>query len=632
MTLTKVSNSMVSGAPISVLDYGAVPGGNATTNTSAIAAAIVAGAASNTTIYFPAGVYAVNAFIPLFDNTHLFANGDATIYWTISNAGSGYFAILGTAGGAAAVDNVSVEGLKFETTMPGWGALGFAGLSTDHSVSNLKVSSNECVGCSLLRVNSGAQVAIVNNNYIHSPISVSDYVRAIQIGGGATAVAYDISVVNNRILGSYIHGIEITDGTISDQADPTIPKNLNRVVVSGNIVSADYADIATTAGGIFFIQGAEISVVGNVIENYGDVGIDFEACTNAVASSNIVRNCNKNFATYGNSINIRIQGNLSYLSAALGAHYANQNSVSAPTAVDIRNTDIVFDGNSFWTDKSTLTGEEKIDVGTAGRFVFINNKCFNTWIYAAYPVLLDITVENNQLYADYFSAAGGNPLIYVAQCKIAGDVTTTPFRCSIQNNQIETTNNSVALSYPILYIVSTYGVEYISTSNYYVIIKDNTVFDRTATPTSIGIQNPVGDTGGAGYALYASVTGNRIWSDIVYTEASARAQYVNISDNNALSGLPLNQTRSSSGVLIVWADSDLDTTSGVIFCSLANGQYTGQQKKISMSADGGAATVIIATHRAGINQNAVFSAVGQYCILQWNVNAWDTIVATCAGI
>lgn len=68
MSLTKVSYSMVTGAPVNVLDFGAYNNGtNATNTTAAIIAAITA--AGNRNIYFPYGQYAINSSI-LFDSKY----------------------------------------------------------------------------------------------------------------------------------------------------------------------------------------------------------------------------------------------------------------------------------------------------------------------------------------------------------------------------------------------------------------------------------------------------------------------------------------------------------------------------------------------------------------------------------
>jgi hypothetical protein len=73
MSLTKASYSMVNGAPINVLDYGADPTG-ATDSAPAIRLALAAGNA----IYFPTGNYLVNSTIsitPLLMGKTLFADG-----------------------------------------------------------------------------------------------------------------------------------------------------------------------------------------------------------------------------------------------------------------------------------------------------------------------------------------------------------------------------------------------------------------------------------------------------------------------------------------------------------------------------------------------------------------------------
>lgn len=76
MSLTKVSYSMIQGAPANVLDYGADP-----TGTSDSAAAIRAAAKTGRKLYFPAGTYRVDSSI----NYNDFVNNDSLllndVYW-----------------------------------------------------------------------------------------------------------------------------------------------------------------------------------------------------------------------------------------------------------------------------------------------------------------------------------------------------------------------------------------------------------------------------------------------------------------------------------------------------------------------------------------------------------------------
>ena len=85
MSLTKVSFSMIDGAVINVLDYGAVPDGllstgfinpSATDNTASIQAAIDAATSrSGATVYFPAGAYGVTGAIVVANKWNLHIQG-----------------------------------------------------------------------------------------------------------------------------------------------------------------------------------------------------------------------------------------------------------------------------------------------------------------------------------------------------------------------------------------------------------------------------------------------------------------------------------------------------------------------------------------------------------------------------
>ena len=63
MSLTKVTNSMISGAPINVLDYGASPSASAAANTTAINAAMAYAYTVGKPVYLPAGNYNIGATI-----------------------------------------------------------------------------------------------------------------------------------------------------------------------------------------------------------------------------------------------------------------------------------------------------------------------------------------------------------------------------------------------------------------------------------------------------------------------------------------------------------------------------------------------------------------------------------------
>lgn len=72
MSLTKVTNSMIAGAPVNILDYGAT--GDGTTNdTAAIQAALTAGAGN--VVYIPPGDYKVSSTLSIPSNTTVYGDG-----------------------------------------------------------------------------------------------------------------------------------------------------------------------------------------------------------------------------------------------------------------------------------------------------------------------------------------------------------------------------------------------------------------------------------------------------------------------------------------------------------------------------------------------------------------------------
>ena len=75
MTLTKATYSMIEGAPVNVLDYGAVGDGVAD-DTAALIAAINYAGANSKAVFIPAGNYRVTSSIELRCSIY----GDATYY------------------------------------------------------------------------------------------------------------------------------------------------------------------------------------------------------------------------------------------------------------------------------------------------------------------------------------------------------------------------------------------------------------------------------------------------------------------------------------------------------------------------------------------------------------------------
>jgi len=78
MALTKVSYSMITGAPANVKDFGAV-GDGVTNDAAAFAAAIAAVATTGQSIYVPAGTYVIGSALTSTGHLNMFGDGDKSI-------------------------------------------------------------------------------------------------------------------------------------------------------------------------------------------------------------------------------------------------------------------------------------------------------------------------------------------------------------------------------------------------------------------------------------------------------------------------------------------------------------------------------------------------------------------------
>ena len=603
---------------ISVKTLGA-KGDGTTDDTAAIQLAISTGG----NIYFPKGTYKVTSVLNIVSNTTLFADKNATILSSIVSVPLSYQQIFVA---SVAVSNISVKGLKFQTSQVAFAALGFQKL-----VTNLILTDNECQGCALVTTFEGVANALIEGNYIHSPAhegTTNDYARAIQISCSFTGTGTsNLNISNNTILGSWTHGIEVFGGTVMDSVEPSSAKNINGVVVQGNIVKA--VSSTYSAGAIWFSQAADISVIGNHCELYGDVGIDFEACRNAVASGNTLRNNNKNLAMYGNSLTVLFTSNTCYNTVAgLSMFYAKPaNNNTVDYQVDARNTDITLEGNKFF-NAATPTGLERLEMGSGGIITVSDNTLTNCTINARYMSLTEIIIKNNIITHNDFSV--GMIPIQVNQSYKTGDATTNTFKATIAENIVELSNPVVGLAFCVLYqIGDTVGASV--DFDYKVDIYNNDLRIPT-TKNSIYAQSSATTTTGTKY-IDISIHNNKCEGQITIIETGTHVERKYVNANLNITGQPFSWPVTTSATYDSWRDSlTIDTTAGVINGNFPDGDFNGQQRYLVMTVDGGDATVNILNFRVGSPTVATFSAVGQYALLQWNVDKWDKIAATCAGI
>lgn len=125
MSLTKVSYSMITGAVVNVLDYGAT--GDGTTNdTTAIQAAIVA--AAGKTLYFPAGIYLFTGLLNIASSMTICGEGNSTQLKPNNVTGNTI---------RVNASRVTIKDLQIKGTTPGTIAIGQSGLVYFTTIQNV---------------------------------------------------------------------------------------------------------------------------------------------------------------------------------------------------------------------------------------------------------------------------------------------------------------------------------------------------------------------------------------------------------------------------------------------------------------------------------------------------------------
>jgi hypothetical protein len=181
MSLTKATYSMVAGASINVLDYGAT--GNAVTNdTVAIQAAIAAGVAQNKAVYFPNGTYIISATLTLPNNVTLIGetqrkiNSGANTYGVIIKTAANITMMQTSAVMPAFTYGIRIENISFW----GNGSTGTALVIGDDAVNHLSFGITlrnidiEYVGNGI-KINGAAYITYLENISMAGTDSASSY-------------------------------------------------------------------------------------------------------------------------------------------------------------------------------------------------------------------------------------------------------------------------------------------------------------------------------------------------------------------------------------------------------------------------------------------------------------------------
>jgi hypothetical protein len=334
MALTKVSYSMITGAPASVIDFGADPTGSAD-STTAIQAAV--NSLTVGVVVFPAGTYKVSAKIILKSNVSLTGNSATLTYATPFEDDQGFLTDNG-----AAIENVNIEGIIFDGNGT-WTSTPFA---NPYSAGNSVGFTNGQRG---IRIDSSSSKNIVVKNNVFTGLEQGFY------SGACTNI-----IITDNIFET------IGTAAINTSCQySTIANNVIRGIL-GNQTNAGVTSIAASqfADGIYFYGAKNVSVSGNVIENCIRIGVVLEGdgvtlCSNISVTGNSLKNFNSCRGTELNAAIWAEGGKVDYTCSATGNVCDNTGAASGTNnQLGVQGTRLTITGNTITAFGIGITGTE----------------------------------------------------------------------------------------------------------------------------------------------------------------------------------------------------------------------------------------------------------------------------------
>lgn len=285
-------------------DYGAVAGGSAAANTTAINAAVATIVASGTPgrVIIPAG-----QDFPVTPGSvgNPSLGGGVVSGSNVTFTGGGTLSTVQTTAGAlitipSGSTNCGVDGIIFKG--PNDHIVGIQIRSGSSLMSrDITIANNRCIECRLVQTNDlyvlyGFVSTHATTGNITRNVTVRDN-TGLRTATNLTNLAFILlwytigaEVHGNRIDG-YGYGIQWWGGDASPNADGAIAneRKCGEMTITGNRVS-NMLDVSAGGAGIWGSMGFDITVSGNTVKECADVGIDFEGCQNCTASGNTVTN------------------------------------------------------------------------------------------------------------------------------------------------------------------------------------------------------------------------------------------------------------------------------------------------------------------------------------------------------
>lgn len=359
MSLTKVSYSMITGAPVNVIDVGAV-GNGLTDNTTVISNAFNSGAAE---VVIPEGTFVVSD-ITITSTTLRRVSGPGTL--KLKNGANTHMLTL-TGTNELVFDGVNFDGNKANQSG--------ATQSTRSNYILISLTDATTVGtqfrsCKFYNAYYGA---VINNSGIRTLIDGCWFYACGMVSKDGTCDA----IFN----GTSAQGTRIVNNWINDCSDYGVACDTSGIIVQNNVISNCFAGVGSLTRGTIgnhTIQNNDISLCTRPIDYFNsvsdsapanlfsDIWIDgnrlySEDCTGSMISFSA------NNATLKLCEDVRVTNNVinTYLNSCSAVFFSSGSSAN--------NTNVQIIGNIINGDDNTVSSRYAINIANTDKFVLTNN-------------------------------------------------------------------------------------------------------------------------------------------------------------------------------------------------------------------------------------------------------------------
>lgn len=371
MSLTKVSYSMITGAPINVLDYGADSTGVVECSAAIQAAAT---AASGRLLYFPKGTYLINTAITLLNRTTVYGDGkDSIILLSTGNingfiaTGQEYVVVsniqvrcttTGSTSEIAGVKFTSCDKCRAENNF--FFGMNWSGVFLDGS-SNCTVSGNSFIGAvgTLADSNDIAIYKNSNRNLVEENFCFGAAWHGVFIQNPDVAtpnVGTNNIIADNQIAGQSAYGITSYTATQPYNSGTIIRNNVISGITGTQLSGTSGAGIYVAQTGGTLIQGNQISNCCISTTNFGTlapgcIGVATVAGSFPIVISNNVLSSTRGpcIALVTNEAQIIVESNACFLTNSVAstnskAIYASNCSYTKITNNTVQQTSTLYYG------------------------------------------------------------------------------------------------------------------------------------------------------------------------------------------------------------------------------------------------------------------------------------------------